>query len=59
MKNLMGKITFPLKIYELLFLFAGLGILISLPGFPEETYSLWHISKISYFLGIPFFIIDK
>lgn len=50
---------FPLKMYELLFLLAGLGILISLPGFPEETYWLWYTAKISFFLGIPFFILDK
>ncbi|MBI4092048.1 MAG: hypothetical protein HY427_02480 [Candidatus Levybacteria bacterium] len=49
---------FPLKIHEWLFLFAGLGIILSFPIFGEGALFFWTLAKISYFVGIFFFILD-
>lgn len=47
-----------LKPYEILFLIAGLGILISLPWIETGGLNIWLIAKLAYALGIVFFIID-
>ncbi len=47
-----------LKISELLFLFSGIAILASLPWIGGLGFNLWLLAKVSYFMGIVFFIID-
>ena len=45
-----------MRISELFFLLAGLGMLISLPFFAQMGFYLWLTTKGAYFLGVIFFI---
>ena len=48
-----------MRINEVLFLLAGLGILISLPFFIEGSFTIWFIAKGAYFVGVIFYVFKK
>lgn len=47
------------RVSEVLFILAGVGILISLPLLGEDGLLIWFLAKIAYFLGVFFYVIKK